>query len=515
MTARPHLLVRTLVAVGSGLWGYGMATALAQDKPSPPRPVAQPASKTGAQPGKPPRAAGPTRSEPAPTLLADEPLHADSIGMTFYPPADATVQSTSVGSEAVLQILAKDQTWKIDVRTPHTSNAEVTAEDAGEAIIRQLLESVGTKGPTPNTVRSLGEVLERTHLTPDPGRPELQGYQFFLSLPSLATGSAKEPKVIRGYTVIKVGRQWFAAFDLTTTEPQYQSAKRIYQTVVASAQYADIDQINATRGTAVKAGLSLFERLTPEMFSAAIASRDGRWERLFIPSPTGADGDDKEVAYRKIRCRLGSRGELDPTRPERDWRAEDREKGYILQLDVRYLDGKRTIDSQSAFFMSLDREQEAWTIRNAVREGKQLATTSDIGARSGKSMTVQKEASGRPTYTVKPRFETDGYISQLESYLLPQLMIQVKLPAEYAFYVYSFQDGQVRLRRDVLEQPSDRPGLWRLTTRLSEDAKKAQVSLFNDAGQLIRTELPDGSVWQPVELDRLVSLWRGKNLPMD
>jgi len=30
----------------------------------------------------------------------------------------------------------------------------------------------------------------------------------------------------------------------------------------------------------------------------------------------------------------------------------------------------------------------------------------------------------------------------------------------------------------------------------------------------MRTELPDGSIWEPITFERLVQLWRSKNLPM-
>ena len=41
------------------------------------------------------------------------------------------------------------------------------------------------------------------------------------------------------------------------------------------------------------------------------------------------------------------------------------------------------------------------------------------------------------------------------------------------------------------------------------------ISLFNDQGDLIRTELSDGSIWEPIDPKALVRLWRDKNLPLD
>lgn len=461
---------------------------------------------------KPP--ADPTRKplgsgDPSVVVLAEEPTLVESVGLSFYPPAEATIGFRSFGEESATRITAHDETWLVDVRTPRTSNDDITAEGAGEAVVRQLLQSVGDKDGPADSVRSIGKVIERNPaLIFDPNRPDLVAYRVFVSLPQ----GGSNPDLIRGYTVVKIAPRQFVAFDLTTAKTHFTEARRAYEMMVASARFSDMGDIALNRSTAIQAGLKAFERLTREDYEAAIQVRNDRWERLFVPGPTGAASDEREIAYRRIRCRLGTRAELDSA--ARSPKTPPTPEGYIFQMDARYLDGVRTWDSQSVFFLSFDRKDEIWTVRNAVRDGTKTATTTETGSRSDRRMTVQTTGTGQPTKTIEPVFETDGYISQIESFLLPQLLIRTTLPTEYGFYSYQSAAGQIKLRRDVLEQPADRPGLWKMTSKLSEDAKKTQTSLYNDSGELIKTELPDGSIWEPVKMEQLVKLWRDKDLPM-
>jgi len=474
-------------------------------KPGVPKPTVKPPANFTGDPTRKPLGGG----DPSVTVLAEEPTIVESVGLSFYSPADATIGFRSFGEESATRITSHDDTWLVDVRTPRTTNESVTAEAAGEAVVGQLLRSVGDKDSPADAVRSLGKVIERNlALIFDPSRPDLISYRAYVSMPQ----GGSSPDLVRGYTVVKIAPRQFVAFDLTTTQTNFTVARRNYETMVASARFSDMGDIALNRSTAIQAGLKAFERLTREDYEAAIQVRNDRWERLFVPGPTGAASDEREIAYRRIRCRLGTRAELDSA--ARSPKTPPTPEGYIFQMDARYLDGARTWDSQSVFFLSFERKDEIWTVRNAVRDGTKTATTTETGSRSDRRMTVQTTGTGQPTKTIEPVFETDGYISQIESFLLPQLLIRTTLPTEYGFYSYQSAAGQIKLRRDILEQPADRPGLWKMTSKLSEDAKKSQTSLYNESGELIRTELPDGSIWEPVKMEQLVKLWRDKDLPM-
>ena len=180
---------------------------------------------------------------------------------------------------------------------------------------------------------------------------------------------------------------------------------------------------------------------------------------------------------------------------------------------------RRVIDSASAFFMTPDRLQEAWLIRNAIRDGKTTSQITEIGSRNNTDMVVSVTANGQ-TQQVRPiiqgELSSSGYLSQAESRLLPQILLLNKVSTEYGFYVWNSTSQTIKLRRDILDEPT--PGVWKLTSRATEDSKP-EISTFNEKGDFIRTELLNDSgdtmYWEPTDLQRLLDLWKQKGLPVD
>jgi hypothetical protein len=152
----------------------------------------------------------------------------------------------------------------------------------------------------------------------------------------------------------------------------------------------------------------------------------------------------------------------------------------------------------------------------AIRDPKRRnpETWLESGARSGGSMSVTVGGTAEVGKQARPTVPDQGYVSQVEGMLLPQIMVRDAKPGDFGFYVYQSEFGNVRLRRDVLEQVPDDPGSWRLTTRMTED-KEPRVSLYKSTGELISSRQSDGVIMEPITLDRLVELWRRKNLPMN
>ena len=126
---------------------------------------------------------------------------------------------------------------------------------------------------------------------------------------------------------------------------------------------------------------------------------------------------------------------------------------------------------------------------------------------------LNAEMPARPDFVVLDR-NRDGYISRVEATILPYLLLKAAIPTDYGFYTYQSDEWTVCYRRDTLEQPADRPGLWKLTTKLS-DKKPPMVSYYNGKGDLMYSEMPDGVVWEPTTLEKITELWKSKNLPME
>ncbi|MFZ2874018.1 MAG: hypothetical protein WAZ94_05995 [Phycisphaerales bacterium] len=454
--------------------------------------------------------------------FSDELFRLDTVGLTLMLPSDVSAQSTTVGSKSGVQIQPREPSWIVNIQTPKTANPDTTTAQAVDEIATQVLRESGEAwakdpaGGKPSLVGYNGEIIEPRKTILINGLPAERVY--------VKVPGEREGFVVRGFTVFKTTPAQFVTFELISPEAGFARARSIYETFVGTATFEDPSRVGADRAAAVTAGLKVFERAGEAELREVIEQVPERWERFYRPAATGADSDATELGYRRLRFSVGTRAALGAT-----GHAGSRDPGFVAQLDARYLDGARVVDgklvagrvvdSRSVYFMSFDRADEAWTVQNAVRAGtpsgkSQPKVFTETGGRTGRSMFVSITGPGTPGRDVRPVFQGDGYVSRFESLLLPEILIRAGVQADLGFYTYQSSAETIKLRRDLLEQPSEMLGAWRLTTRLTED-KPAQVSVYNDKGRLVKTELADGTLWEPIELDRLVSLWRSKGLPMD
>jgi hypothetical protein len=84
--------------------------------------------------------------------------------------------------------------------------------------------------------------------------------------------------------------------------------------------------------------------------------------------------------------------------------------------------------------------------------------------------------------------------------------------AEFGFYSYRSESENIALRRDNVFRDSQNGGVWTINTKFRDDTRP-QRSIFNDKGEFKRTELPDGRIWEPIQLNELLRLWQSKQLP--
>lgn len=468
--------------------------------------------------------------------LAAEPVRMDSVALTFFPPSKSRVQTSSVGGNATIEIFpdhpTQDTSWYLIIKAPRTSNATLTAAQVADGALVDLIATnglvfdaaKGIKGKQikemweRNEIKDVGNFLgfqglvqKRDHDLEFPGFPS-KSEQFFVSLPS----GNNQPPLMRGFTVVKVGPDRFVTFELFTTQPYFEQAKDIYTVLLHAARIGDPAAIAQERGAAVKAGLGLFEKLGATDMDAIVASLGERWERRFKPVATHDAKDADELGYRRIKVWKGKRGELNTKQGGKKLNSMDSQEGYLVRIDARLVEGKDMIDSQSLFFVTPDRSEEAWTISLGVQgmDRTNKRTYSEVGVRTGKTLSVTVVGAGNAGVVSKPVIESAGYVSRVDSFLLPQILVRTKLEGDFGFYVFQSDTGNIKLRRDVLIQPPEQPDTWVIQTRLSEDSK-VQTSTYTAEGVLISSALPDGSVWEPTDLDRIAKLWRAKGMPMD
>lgn len=448
----------------------------------------------------------PERPAAEPVALTEQPYEIRSLGMKVRLPVGASLDSTSVsGLETSFTLTAKDSTWLIRMHTPQSRDTDLTAASVAEGLFEELRKTSTGRDPATGRIvpQATVSLIERAD------NIEINGV-------TAARFYARVPRVDgvvfnTGYTIFPLAPGRFVIFQLDCLEPEFARARNVYETMVATVALVDRADIAGERAAALSLGAKLLEQFDSEELVALIPAGP-RFYRLYRPARTGLPGDDTEVAYQVIEMKRGQRGDLDPRRPQSRWRAADREPGVVVYVKSRFLEGDRVVDSDSAYFLSLDRSAEAWSIRMAVKRGRDTALYTETGARTVDAVEVNIVQPGQPT--VSKKWKTpDGYLSQVETHLLPFVLARVGAELEYAFYTYQSQHNDIMFRRDTLEK-SERPGEWTVRTQPNEDAAVDTTTLDAD-GYIVRKILASGLVMEAIRPDELMRIWRNKGLPTD
>ena len=444
--------------------------------------------------------------------LASDPVRIESVGLSFLVPEGSTVQRVGAGTTNHVSVTPKDNTWTFRIQSRQSTNKDLSVRDIAQTALTQLQASVGVMdSKREKIISTLATVLDQDqNLTIADHHAE----RFYVRLPRADARGHPLVPIVRGLTVFQVEPGQFVTFELITTEPQYDHARIAYETTVATARFTDPAKLNAIRRGGIQLGQAVLNRLTPDDYEAVINNFGERWFRLYEPKPGRAPSDATEMGYRWMRVWKGQRGELDPSKPRSRWMVADKAEGYLVRIDSRMRWKENAfIDTSGTFFMTPDRTEEAWLLRTTVRgKNEQPITYNETGARTKNSMAVHISGTGQADQTVQPIIQGDGYITRVEAFILPQLLVRGGVPSDYAFYTFRSESSRIMLRTDSLDQPPDRPGLWRLTTKLSED-HEPQITLLNAKGDLMQTTLANGQIWEPTDLDRLRRLWMRAGLP--
>jgi hypothetical protein len=460
----------------------------------------------------------------APTVvLASEPTKIDALGISLFLPEGATASVENMQSTAAATITPAtpegvSPVWSLIISNRATTNASVTPVDIIDATIKQLVDQqviLDQDGKPIAAQRNEVGLLERTPETGQPAPLLVNGsQQFAFARCYVAVPPARGDRpIIRGVTAVKISPKQFLLFELYTTDLEFkQSARKAYEVIVASTTYDDQAVSSVDRQTLVETTKKLFENVPFADWVALAKEQPERWERMYRPATNGNPSDDTEVGYRRIQVREGARGEVD----KRIGKGAAGDTGLIVRMDARFVEGGQIIDSASIFFVSKERTAEVWSIVMKVVSDKAAKPVnhSETGAREETLMTIRVESEGKPAKTVTPQIAGDGYMSRVEAFMLPAMLVKKGIPAIYGSYAYQSQVEKVAFRRDVLEQPKEEGKPWKLTTRLVE-GQPEQTSEFNADGTLIRTRLPNGILSEPTSGQKLLALWRQKGLPIN
>ena len=436
--------------------------------------------------------------------FADRPVVIDEAGLSVLPPLGATWQRVRGAGPAGVQITADSQAWLINVQTPQTKNPALTVAGVADAIAEQLLgqKAKGAEAPSmlgaPSSLTIDGREAERRYvLMPQPDNA---------------------PDVVRGYTVLRLAPDRFATFELITTRPRFDEARGVYEVVVGASKAVNPDAAAAARTAALDAGEAFLTAHAASLMPAAVEAAADRWDRLYAPAPTGADIDAREISYRRTRARAGVRGEVTAPANRSRWTDAERQPGWIVQIDSRYLasnDSAETVDTTGVYFVSADRADEAWTVTLELSSG---GVWTERGRRAGDDMHVRVLGPDGSEQSFSPTVDGSRTLAQAERFLLGDLLTAFGRDATLAYFCWSTNEGRVVLRTDELRSAAQDKA-WVVRSTLAENAQPL-ISFYTRDGRLQRTELPrgaheDAQVWTPVPAKRLASLWQSKGLPLD
>jgi len=459
--------------------------------------------------------------EIAGVTFSGAPYRVESMGLSVRLPEGVTVSSTST-TDGVRSFVATpgDNTWLLRVLSPRVSDGSLTPADVTDSMIGEIVDPDGERDG--NGARGRGGTMDEMSLTTKDGRKKVFGRVDDLKTASSGDGAAEGSRfyvsitqpsgteMVTGFTVFRPAPGMLLVFEINCLRSEFASARPVYEAIVATAEIRDPEELASERAAGVVAGETLLADLDGEAI-ASLLPVGPEWTRVYEAGPTGRWGDDTEVAYRKLEIREGRRGELARTRGKSSWSASEREKGFVAEVLARYLEGERTIDVLSTYFLSEDKASEAWSVRMRVRDRFDEFSWTETGVRSKGEVRVSiAQPDGTVTDKAWPT-PPEGYLSHVEALLLPRVLAERGVEGTFAYYRYNTQLGELTLRRDTFEASDNG---WTLTTRPHEDAPEETRELTSE-GALVRGTLGEGVRTAPIGQRDLLRIWRHKGLPVE
>lgn len=437
--------------------------------------------------------------------LAEEAFNLDDIGLSLKLPLNATAQATMIGDRKTVQIVPDDQLWVINIQTPASPKADTTIKDAADNTWTLIQGSYGVLDKDQKVIlETSAKLIDRVSNLKLAGGAVCE--RLYASVPR-PDGS----RLVKGYTIFKPAADMFVVFELITDEDRFSAVRPKYEASIATATFLDPAALNASRGAQVKAGVAFFAGLTEADYLAAFADGRELVHRLSMPARTGSPADATELGFRRMRFWKGTRADIGGVSGARSGTQE----GYLARIQARLLYDERVIDSEGTYFMSADRKEETWTLRTVVWDGKgqRLGSATETGARSGRDLNIVIQEGGGAGDEIRPFVPVEGYVSQFELFLLHRLLVTKRIQTEVATYAYQSQSRAVSMRRD-LPQPATGGGRasWEVVTTYRDESTPLRYS-YDDRGELVRSVLEDGSIWEAIDSDELQRMWQRKGLP--
>lgn len=461
-----------------------------------------------------------THAQPSSPRLSDQTLERAAVGLTTTLPLDVSVSTYQISGTGVSRIALPGMAALINV-SDRRLNEPKTPGEIADSIIKDNLAAVSslkidTSAPADSSrllETAKGRVLSRETREVNEWPAEV----FYLQLAGVTGNDAA-----RGYAVFMPTPTSVAIYELQCSASDLPAARPFLEMLIDTTHIVDPEVLDAKRGEGVEAGLAFIQSLTPADYKRAIndLGEDWRFERFYRPSPSGADSEAEELGYRLTKYMVGTRGDLKTGAQRSGSSPADREPGYLVIQKARLLVGDRIVDVSASFFMTPDRSSESWVIQQTIRpntgNGRAIATATsnqvETAVRDRSDLLISRTEGSNPPSSIQPGIEGTGYISRVETFLMPYLLMQQEAPGSYRFYAFNQNVDRVTLREDTLT-PRD-PSGFLYVSRPSE-GQPGQTVIFDAKHQPMRADLPGDQVWEPISGQRLLEIWKSKGLPVE
>lgn len=456
-------------------------------------------------------------AQPGSARLSDQTLDRPSIGLTTSLPMDVSVSTYQISGTGISRITLPGMAALINVSDRRLAEAKTLTEIA-DSIVRDNLASVSslkidTSAPGDSSrllQTAKGRVISRETRDVNGWPAEV----FYLQLAGVTGDDAA-----RGYAIFMPTPTSVAIFELQCSARDLAAAKPYLELLVDSTRISDPATLDALRGVGVEAGLAFMQSLTPADYERVIRDLGDEWrfERFYRPAASGSDRDAEELGYRLTRYALGTRGDLKDRSERTGSSPTDREKGYLVFQQARLLLDGRVVDVVASFFMTPDRRSESWKIQQTVRPlvgNKKAAPITNLvetAVRDRSDLFISRTEGSKPASSIQPAIEGAGYISRVEVYLMPHLLMRRGATGSHRFYAFNQNVDRVTLREDSV---SPREGGGFVYTSSPSEGHPGQTVLFDAKLRPVRADLPGDQVWEPISGERLLELWRDKGLPI-
>ena len=297
-------------------------------------------------------------------------------------------------------------------------------------------------------------------------------------------------------------------------------------TFLAGVHLADPAKRKMDLERAFSTGASVLANMTPERLRALVGSR--QWYRTHRP---GADANE-EVGCMLVEILAAPRGAVNPNRNVQDYKTAEKVEGFLVRVTGLFpaAGGQIISRSQANHWMTWDQSEETWSIVATTTDGRRelseaMTGVRSPGYRSGQpgggsgprptgSITVIDNSGAAATRTPYYWKTPPVYLSQPLRWILGPMLAE-DLPDGGNIRWFSVDTAKSGTALPARTDEWVREGDRFILTSKARPEEEPTVTRYDIEGVLTRRIQPDGSITEPIELEKLLAIWNRKNLPTD